>query len=1476
MRLRVTVMDEAADGRRTDVTVDGPPDAPAAAVLEEVARAAECRLPLWTARGQFHLDGSFADLGVHDGEVLATRGPAPAVRDQVASGIELRVTGGPGAGMVVRLRPGRTVIGRHPSCTVAIPDPELSRQHAAIDLSPDGTAAITDLGSSNGTAVEGSSVGTSPEPLRHDQLVQLGSTYVELRPVVPVDGVLVDDGECGFVFNRQYRIHKPSEPVEVEFPTAPREEERPGFPWLMMGAPLVVAVAMAAILKQPEYLLLAVMSPVMTLGSVVHDRQGRKRRVAREAAAFEQESADAGRRLTEAGQDERRNRRAATPDPASVVLAATGPRGQLWERRPDDDDWLRLRVGLATQPSTVGVVNHEAPPPAWSVPVAVAVTDAKVVGLAAPPEAARALARALLLQAAVLHSPDELRVVVLTDPETQSDWDWLRWLPHAQQDQAAGVIAVGNDSETVSARLRELQQAITGRAEGSGDRRAGHDRPLPQYLVVVDGARRLRSVPGMLTVLRDGPPVGVWSLCLDRTRGLLPEESGAVVVWDEADGQATVEQHGRAPVPEVTVDRVSVPLCEVAARAMAPIHRVGGESGTGLPPSARLVELAELEPPTAEVVAARWRTPGRGPRALLGAAEHGPLVLDLATDGPHGLVAGTTGSGKSELLQTLVAGLAVSLPPDELNVVLVDYKGGAAFRECQDLPHAVGMVSDLDAHLTERALRSLQAELKRRELALAQVGAKDIDDYLEARARSGDDRPALGRLVIVIDEFATLAVDLPDFLKGLVGIAQRGRSLGVHLVLATQRPTGVVSPEIRANTNFAVALRVVNGSESSDVIGTTDAATISPATPGRAYLRISQEPPVCFQAARVGGRRPGTVDDAAAGAVRAIAAPWSSLGRPDPRPPAPPAVSDAVTDLHLLATAVRGAASQAWPIPPHRPWLDPLPEVVTLDEVERVDQRGRDGQPGGAAGSAASGGSGDVLVPVPFGLLDLPDLQAQAPLAFDPAAGRHLLAAGSPRSGRSSLLLSLAAALVRNAGSSDVHVYGLDCGRGSLLPLRNLPHCGAVVMRQEADRAERLLDRLAAEIRLRQTALVEDGLTSIVEQRARAGRGGRDGSPRWPYAVLLVDGWEGFVDAFHDHKDGQVEQLLLSVLRDGAPVGVLVAMTGDRSLLATSRVSSLFEDRLVLRFNDRDDYSLADLAPRRMPESVPPGRAFRAVSGEELQVALLCEDPAGPALAAALADLVATAREREAGAPPGPRPIRVDALPARISRSEAEAMAKEQASGAGDAHSALTVLAGVGGDELSPWWVDLAQVGPGFVVTGAPESGRSTALLSMAELLLAGGCGVVAVTPRPGPLADGLAGRDGTAVLQGPDAQSPAAAGQDWAEKWGARPLAILVDDAELVDPDDVWLTAVASGPPGDRALVIAGGLEPLRDGFRGFPLHARRHGCGLLLSPRTHLDASVFNGTLPRGAGFTGPAGRAYLFARGRPLTLLQVPQPG
>jgi S-DNA-T family DNA segregation ATPase FtsK/SpoIIIE len=280
-----------------------------------------------------------------------------------------------------------------------------------------------------------------------------------------------------------------------------------------------------------------------------------------------------------------------------------------------------------------------------------------------------------------------------------------------------------------------------------------------------------------------------------------------VVELDGEDGTLRLTDTRSGEVADdVTGDELALSLAETAAVALAPVVDVSAAQGRGrLPRQVSLVELLGLEDVSSSAVAARWRSFSGRRSALLGAAAESPFEIDLVGDGPHALIGGTTGSGKSELLQTFVTSLAATVPPDRLNFLLVDYKGGAAFKECVALPHTVGFVTDLDAHLTNRARISLDAELKRREGVLRAAGAKDLP---EMERRDPDGAPP--SLVIVIDEFATLSKEIPEFVDGVVDVAQRGRTLGLHLVLATQRPRGAITDNIRANTTLRMAMRMAS------------------------------------------------------------------------------------------------------------------------------------------------------------------------------------------------------------------------------------------------------------------------------------------------------------------------------------------------------------------------------------------------------------------------------------------------------------------------------------------------------------------------------------------------------------------------------------------------------------------------------------------------------------------------------------------
>ena len=742
------------------------------------------------------------------------------------------------------------------------------------------------------------------------------------------------------------------------------------------------------------------------------------------------------------------------------------------------------------------------------------------------------------------------------------------------------------------------------------------------------------------------------------------------------------------------------------------------------------------------------------------------------------------------------------------------------------------MVSDLDTHLTQRALTSLSAELKRREEVLLEADAKDIEDYWDARSQDADLAP-LPRLVLVIDEFASLVAELPDFVTGLVGIAQRGRSLGVHLLLATQRPAGVVSADIRANTNLRIALRVTDAAESSDVIDAPDAGLISRTTPGRCFVRSGAASLVAVQTARVGGRRSaGSTADRPA--PRALVLDWPALGHPvPPRPVVAEDPGNAETDLTALVDAIREAADALRIPQQHRPWLPALPELITLDELPPPP--------------AADPGEPPRL---PIGVQDVPARQDRSLLSLDLVHGGHRLVVGSPRSGRTSVLRTIAAGVAASCSPADVHVFGIDCGGNGLLPLVAMPHCGAIVTRDQVDRLDRLIGRLATEVSRRQQLLAVQSQSSVAEQRAAARP-----EERLPWLLLLLDRWEGYLAAFEQYDSGRLVDSLLGLLREGPAVGLRAVVTSDRTGLI-GQVSTIFEDRLLLRMSDLGDYGLAGVPGRDVPSSMPAGRALVPSSGGvmEAQLALLDADPSGVAQVAALQRRIAAAGH--AVPPAGPqRPMRVDALPAVVTETEVDAMPMP------GAPAPLWARIGAGGDDLGPVGVDLSADGPGFTIAGPPRSGRSTALLAMTRWLLRQDIPVLLVTPRRSPLRTLAATESVLGVLTADDgADQLTAAIADHTR------YVVVVDDAELMMDAPIASAleeVIRTARDADHAMLIAGTSDNLAGSYRGFTVDSRRSRSGLILAPRAPSDGDLLGVRLPRGIE-GGPPGRGILVVGG------------
>ena len=762
------------------------------------------------------------------------------------------------------------------------------------------------------------------------------------------------------------------------------------------------------------------------------------------------------------------------------------------------------------------------------------------------------------------------------------------------------------DPRRLAALLASLKATIderTARGSSPAMSRGNADalrESAPDLLVVLDGARELRSIPGVAELLREGPPVGVAFVCVERDRSALPLETAAMVELDERGIRATVTVRDRV-IEQVTPDVPDSSWLEQVGRALAPLcDATPDEPQSSLPSRVGFRELHRangLDPLDDDSLAAAWsRDPG-APRALLGLTTTGPYEMDLVRDGPHTLVGGTTGSGKSELLQALVAGLAASHRPDELGFVLVDYKGGAAFRDCARLPHTLGLVTDLDEHLTARALASLAAELRRRERLLAEAGAKDLDDYRSRPEQQDADRARLGRLVIVVDEFKALADELPDFVNGLVRIAATGRSLGVHLVLATQRPAGIVTGDMRANISMRICLRVRDRADSEDVIDDPGAAALSEAAPGRAYLRSGDGQLVALQTAHVGGpvEEPHVEQDVTVSVLGPDGLPTC------PRPPSAEtgsmqrlASDERTTELSTFVDVARRVALREAIRPQPSPWLAPLPAWVAQEELEgRADPSDRED----ATGTGTTRG-------VPFGLIDLPREQRQVVARWDPLKDGHVGIIGGSRSGRTTFVRTLITGLAQRQPPSELHVQVLESSPGPLSDLSALPQVGSVVDCTDPMLMRRVVERLGAGL--------PGGATSLGNA---------------PLVVLVIDGWEAVEEALGRAAGGSGSDDLVRLIRDGQPRGLRVIVTGGRAV-GSGRLSSLLDRRFVLPMPDPLDLTLVGLDPAMARRTRAPGRAIDVSDGSEIQVATVGSGPSLEEQIAAVRSLASVDEQR--------------------------------------------------------------------------------------------------------------------------------------------------------------------------------------------------------------------------------------------------------
>ncbi|WP_425569714.1 type VII secretion protein EccCa [Pseudonocardia yuanmonensis] len=999
------------------------------------------------------------------------------------------------------------------------------------------------------------------------------------------------------------------------------------------------------------------------------------------------------------------------PHPAAwpELLAA----GRLWERDPGDGDFAHVRVGLGPQelatplvPPRTGPVDAVEPVSARALrrllarhsvvpdlPVAVDMRTSSAVWLDGAPGRARAVARAVVAGFVLGHAPTDVRVAALTGGPA---WDWLKWLPHTAH-------AVDRDA------LGPVRM-IT--ADPDELRRWWAADPGPRHLlVVVDGPA---DGPGAwaaegVTVLRVGVPAG-------------RRESASVV-------RLRLDQPGPLSRP----DELGAAGALVLARRLARYRPAGTAqarpAAQGLPD---LLGLTGIDP--VDVAALRRaRSAADRMRIPLGLDDAGrPLLLDLKESarggsGPHGLCVGATGSGKSELLRTLVVGLVLAHGPDELNLVLVDFKGGATFLGLAGLPHVSAVITNLadELALVDRMADALEGEITRRQELLRAAGLAGIAEYDGERA-AGRDLPPLPVLLIVVDEFSELLARRPELVELFVTVGRLGRSLGLHLLLASQRLDEGRLRGLESHLSYRIALRTFSASESRAVLGVPDAHTLA-ATPGAAILAAGTDQLVRFRGAYVSGAAPRGGASVARRAHLFTAAPVTA---PEPRPePAGQSVLDAAVDA---VVALGGPAA-------HRVWLPPLDEPPPLDEL--------------GAGSALR---------VPVGLVDRPARQRRDPLVVDLAgAAGHVAVAGGPRSGKSTALRTLVAALARAHTPAELGVHVLDLGGGALSVLAELPHVGTVAA--EPDLVRRTLAEMGGLLARREARFRAEGIGSVEEFRARRAAGELADEPATD-VLLVVDGYGAVAGEPAAGSGPDPAARLAAIAARGLAYGIHLAVSVGRWGELRPALKDQLGTRLELRLGEPGDSEV----DRRRAAGVParPGHGL-APDGDAMVLAA-----PGPLVHR-----------------PGPAfpPVRV--LPALVPA--------EPLLSATDG-----VLLGVDEERLEPVLLDPAEphllcfadarsgktgllrlVARGVAARHTPEQARIVVIDPRRSLLGALPAGhVIEHAGTPTAIAD--AGRELAGTLRrrlpGPEVTPEQLAARDW---WSGPEVWVLVDDYDLVAP---------------------------------------------------------------------------------------------
>ncbi len=991
------------------------------------------------------------------------------------------------------------------------------------------------------------------------------------------------------------------------------------------------------------------------------------------------------------------------PEPKECINSLYGLRRTLWERMPSDRDFLDVRVGMGYENLCVNVKSRtdsngfqmeddeirelseqiiEETRIVDNVPSRISLLNKNTVGFIGNREKTVRLVKNMLISLTSLHCFEDVRIVGIFDKNEKAKWESLKWLPHIWDDNRQ-FRTLAFDKENAHNLCEMFNDILKKRKEEVSDNMYGKKNiPNPFYIFIFGSKEMVEKEEIMHNLFVNDSSMGVTSLFLFDDIYMLPHDCRCIV--DVDNGPCVFDRNEANNKFYFTMDQgVNDAQWDAYARRMSAVNLEGFATKAGLPNGISFLQGYGVQTVEQLNVLDRWNSslPYKSLAAPIGMMNGNKVFsfdIHEKQHGPHGLVAGTTGSGKSELLQTWILSMALNYHPHDVSFVIIDYKGGGMANLLEPLPHVVGKITNIGSNIS-RSLTSLQSEIKRRYAIFDKYGVNHIDKY-QKLYKSGEVNEPMPHLIIVSDEFAELKKEEPEFMAGLISASRVGRSLGIHLVLATQKPGGVVDDQIQSNSRFRLCLKVQDINDSREMIKRPDAAKLTQA--GRAYIRVGEDELFdIFQSFWSGAPYFGAVNNSEnlGNQVRIVETSGKRIKTILDK------VSRTVSEIDELTAVVKHIKSIAKEnniAKLQGPWLPELPEMLHLNDISLE--------------GVFNGGSWDAKpewLTVPIGMYDSPKTQSQGIQYMNFAAEGHYGIYGAPGTGKTNILKSVVLSLGLHYSPQDVNIYILDCGGWSMSMFSGMPHVGGIALDSEEEKFLKFEKLILQEFENRKRKFLQNAVSSLKAYREAV-------SPDMPAIIIAIDNIIPIFDLYPD-----LENLFVTIARDGATYGIYMVYTANSTSGVRYKVLQNVKGAVAFELTDKGDYAtiVGRLDGALLPKIA--GRAFyKGNPPMEFQAAIYANGENDREKMLKIKEITSSMNSVWTG----PRPLPIPVMPETVVKED---MLSE--------YSVRTVIPiGIGCDDIRTTYIDLTD-NYSALISGSVHSGKSKFLLDLYNMISA-------------------------------------------------------------------------------------------------------------------------------------------------------------